>query len=145
MMMMITMLIITFTSRINVSGYLVCANLFRQLLPKNLLPQEPKSRSMQLRCIFIDWFIFRSNLPGMRLPWECHDQSQEPNWHHWVTRPELPFFHKRKDILKIGQSAKRPWHRSCMLLLTLSLISSVSDPPTWWPRIPLPNLPLFQI
>ena len=53
MMMMISMLIITFTSRINVSGYLVCGNLFRQLLPKNLLPQEPMSRNMQLRYIFI--------------------------------------------------------------------------------------------
>ena len=110
-MMMMMMIIITFTSRINVSGYLVCGNLFRQLLPKNLLPQEPMSRRMQLRYIVIDRFIFRSNFPGMRLPWECHDQSQETNWHHWVTRPELPFFHKRKDILKIDQSAKRPWHR----------------------------------
>ena len=57
-----------------------------------------------------DLFLDRISL-DMRLPWECHNQSQETNWHHWVTRPELPFFHKRKDILKIDQSAKRPWHR----------------------------------
>ena len=29
--------------------------------------------------IFIDRFIFRSNSPGIRLPWECDDQSQETN------------------------------------------------------------------
>ena len=29
--------------------------------------------------VFIDRFIFRSNFPGMRLPWEYHDQSQETN------------------------------------------------------------------
>ena len=68
MMMMITMIIIAFTSRINVSGYFVCGNLFRQLLPKILLPQEPMSRSMQLRYIFIDRFIFRSNFPGYEAP-----------------------------------------------------------------------------
>ena len=55
-------------------------------------------------------FIFRSNLPGMRLPSECHDQSQETNWQPSVTGPELPFFHKRKGILKINQSVKMPWH-----------------------------------
>ena len=31
-------------------------NLFRQLLPKNLLPQEPISRSMQLRYISVKVF-----------------------------------------------------------------------------------------
>ena len=29
--------------------------------------------------IFIDQSIFRSNFPGMKLPWECHDQSLETN------------------------------------------------------------------
>ena len=29
--------------------------------------------------VFVDLFIFRSNFPGMRLLWECHDQSQETN------------------------------------------------------------------
>ena len=51
--------------------------------------------------IFTDRFIFRLNFPGMRLPWDCHDQLQENNWRHCVTGPELPFFHKRKIILKI--------------------------------------------
>ena len=50
----------------------------------------------------------------MRLPWEWHDQSQETNWRHCVTGPELPFFHKRKGILKIDQSVKLPWHRHSM-------------------------------
>ena len=29
--------------------------------------------------VFIDRFIFRSNSPGIGLPWECDDQSQETN------------------------------------------------------------------
>ena len=29
--------------------------------------------------VFIDRFIFGSNFPGVRLPWECHDKSQETN------------------------------------------------------------------
>ena len=61
--------------------------------------------------VFIHRFIFRSNFPRMRLLWECHDQSLETNWCHCVTGPELPFFHKRKSILKIDQSVKMPWHR----------------------------------
>ena len=59
----------------------------------------------------MDRFIFRSNFPRMRLSWECHDQSQETNRRHCVAVPEVPFFHKRKDILKIDQSVKMPWHR----------------------------------
>ena len=47
----------------------------------------------------------------MRLPWECHDQSQVLNG---VTEPQLPFFHKRKDILKIDQSVKMPRHKLSM-------------------------------
>ena len=43
----------------------------------------------------------------MRLPWEYHDQSQETNWRHCVTGPELPFFHRKK----IDHSVKIPWHR----------------------------------
>ena len=46
----------------------------------------------------------------MRLSWECHDQSQETNWRHCVTGPELLFFHKRKGILKIEQFVKMPRH-----------------------------------
>ena len=37
---------------------------------------------------------FRSNLPGIRLPWECHAQSRETNLRYCITGPELPFFHK---------------------------------------------------
>jgi len=37
------------------------------------LKQELISRGMH------DRFIFRSSFPGMRLTWECHDQSQETN------------------------------------------------------------------
>ena len=29
--------------------------------------------------VFIDRFMFRKNLLGIRLPWECHDQSQDTN------------------------------------------------------------------
>jgi len=54
--------------------------------------------------VFIDPSILRSNFPGMRLPWEC--QSQGIYWRYCVTGPELPFFHKRKGILKVGQSVK---------------------------------------
>ena len=61
--------------------------------------------------VFIDRFIFRSNLLWMRLPWKCHNQSQDTNWRHCATGPELPFFHKRKGVLKIDHSVKMPWHR----------------------------------
>ena len=64
--------------------------------------------------VFIDRFIFRSSLLWMRLPWECHNQSQDTNWRHCVTGPELPFFHRRKGVLKIDQSVKMPWHRPIM-------------------------------
>ena len=56
--------------------------------------------------VFIDRFIFRSNFAGMRLPWRCHGQAQATNWRHCVTGPQLPFFHKRKGVLKIDQSEK---------------------------------------
>ena len=32
------------------------------------------------RGVFIDRFIFKSNLLWMRLPWECHNQSQDTYW-----------------------------------------------------------------
>ena len=57
---------------------------------------------------------FYIEFPGTRLPWECHDQSQETDWRHWVTGPELSFFHKRRGILKIDQSVKMPRHRFSM-------------------------------
>ena len=60
----------------------------------------------------------------MRLPWECRNQSQDTNWRHWVTGPELPFFHKRKGVLKIDQSVKMPWHR-----LRMGVASSCSSAP----------------
>ena len=59
-------------------------------------------------------FIFRSNFPGMRLPWECHNQSQETKWRHCITSPELTLFLKTKNILKIDQSVKMPWQRLSM-------------------------------
>ena len=74
--------------------------------------------------VFIDRFIFRSNLLWMRLPWECHNQSQDTNWRHCVTGPELPFFHKRKGVLKIDQSVKMPWYR-----LSMGVASSCSSAP----------------
>ena len=46
--------------------------------------------------VFIDRFIFRSNSPGIRLPWECDDQSQETSSRHCVTGVELPLFRKEK-------------------------------------------------
>ena len=84
----------------------MCNFFFALLISFNAL-----NRSMQLNYIpvSIDRFIFRSNVLWMRLPWECHDQSQDTNWRHCVTGPELPFFHKRKGVLKIDQSVKMPW------------------------------------
>ena len=74
--------------------------------------------------VFIDRFIFRSNLLWMRPPWECHNQSQGTNWRHCVTGPELPLFHKTKVVLKIDQSVKMPWHR-----LSMGVASSCSSAP----------------
>ena len=74
--------------------------------------------------VFTDRFIFKSNLLWMRLPWECHNQSQDTNWRHCVTGPELPFFHKRKGVLKIDQSVKMPWYR-----LSIGVASSCSSAP----------------
>ena len=91
--------------------------------------QEPMSWSMQMQTyschgVFIDRFVLRSNLLWMRLPWECHNQSQDTNWRHCVTGPELPFFHRRKGELKIDQSVKMPWHR-----LSMGVASSCSSAP----------------
>ena len=61
--------------------------------------------------VFIDRFIFKSNLLRMRLPWKCHSQSQDTNWRHCVNGPVLAFFLKRKGVPKIDQSIKMPWHR----------------------------------
>ena len=60
--------------------------------------QEPMSRSMQLHYVFIDRYIFRSNFPGIRLPWEYHNQSQETNWRHCVTGPETAFLSQKKKV-----------------------------------------------
>ena len=60
----------------------------------------------------------------MRLPWECHNQSRDTNWRHCVTGPELPFFLKRKGVLKIDQSVKMPWHK-----LSMGVASSCSSAP----------------
>ena len=63
------------------------------------------SRSMQLHYISVTAFsltdfFFRSNYPGIRLPRECDDQSQETSQRHCVTGAELPLFTKKKGILK---------------------------------------------
>ena len=66
--------------------------------------------------VFIHRFIFRS--------WEVHNQLQDTNWRHYVTGPELPFFHKRKGELKTDQSVNMPWHR-----LSMGVASSCSSAP----------------
>ena len=72
------------------------------------------NRSMQLHYIchgfLVDRVIFRINFTGMRLPWECHDQSQETNLisvRHWTGTACLSQ-KKRHAQLKIGQSVKMP-------------------------------------
>lgn len=85
--------------------------------------REPISRSMQLHYILTDRHIFRSNLPGMELPWECHDQSHESNWRHFVTGPEPAFFHKRKRILIIDV------FNSDVYRLRMGIASSYSSAP----------------
>ena len=78
---------------------------------RDVFYQKPMSRSMQLHYISVTAFLYTDLfLERMRLSWECHDQSQETNWRHCATGPELPFFHKRKGFLKIEQSVKMPWH-----------------------------------
>ena len=66
----------------------------------------------------------------MRLPWECHNQSQDTNRRHCVTGQELPFFHKRKGVLKIDQSVKMPW-------LSMGVASSCSSAPGFGSIYPL--------
>ena len=89
----------------------------RGFLDSNSFTQEPMSTTEHATplysCdgVFIDRAIFGSNFPEIRLPWECHDQSQEINWRHCVTEPELLFFHKRKGLLKVAQSIKVSRHR----------------------------------
>ena len=74
----------------------------------------------------LDRFDLRSNLFWMRLLWECHNQSQDTNWRHCLTGPELTFFHKRKGVLKIDQSVKMPWLR-----LSMGVTSSRSSAPAY--------------
>ena len=75
----------------------------------------------------------------MRLSWEYHDQSQETNWRHCVTGPEVTFSHKRKSILKINQSVKMLWHScgSCKLLLIG--LTYISEYPTRLPTFTFPT------
>ena len=68
----------------------------------------------------------------MRLPWECHNQSQDVNQRHCVTGPELPFFHKRKGVLKIDQCVKMPRHR-----LSMEVANSCSSTPGFGSIYPL--------
>ena len=41
--------------------------------------------------VFTNRFIFRTNFPGMRLPWKCHDQSQKTNFTASLDRNCLSF------------------------------------------------------
>ena len=52
----------------------------------------------------------------------AHNQSQDTNRRHCVTGPELPFFRKRKGVLKIDQSVK---------MLSMGVASSRSSAPDW--------------
>ena len=72
------------------------------------------------------WNSELAYFPGMKLPWECHDQSQDTYWRHCVTGPELPFFHKRKGVLKIDQSVKMPWHKLGMAVVRSYSSASVN-------------------
>ena len=56
--------------------------------------------------------------------WLCVVLSQDTYWRHCVTGPELPFFRKRKGVLKIDQSVKLPWDR-----LSMGVTSSCSSAP----------------
>ena len=68
--------------------------------------------------------IYFENLLGIRLPRECHDQSQDSNWRHHFTGPELRFFHKRKGVPKRDPSVKIPWYR-----LSTGVACSLSSAP----------------
>ena len=58
--------------------------------------------------VFIGRFTFRSNFPGMRLSWECHDQSQETNGAGATFLSRKKRYTKNRSVCKNG---------SCMLLL----------------------------
>ena len=110
--------------QVSVAKELFLLILHRWLLSsRRNLRQEPMSRS---HGAFIDRFIFRSNLIWTIVPWECHNQLQDTNWRNCVTGPELLFFHKRKDVLKIDQSVKMPWHR-----LSMGAATSCSSAPVY--------------
>ena len=94
--------------------------------------QEPISRSMQLHYIpvtALDWFNFRSHFPRMRLPWECHDQSQETSWNQRATGPELPFYHKRKRDRGLVWELHALTHR--LLLLSVPYLTCLYDVHVW--------------
>ena len=61
----------------------------------------------------------------MRHPGECHDPSQETKRRHCVTGLVLPFFRKRKGLLKIDQSVKMPLRR-----LSMGVACSYSSAPS---------------
>ena len=46
------------------------------------------------------------------------------SWCHCVTEPQMPFFHKRKGILKIDRSVKKEWQR-----ISLGFVFSYSSAP----------------
>ena len=76
--------------------------------------QEPISWSIQLHYIPVtafSWLIFRTNFPMNETLVEALTNHKKRIWRHCVNEPELPFFHKRKGILKIDGSVKMLWHR----------------------------------
>ena len=71
--------------------------------------------------VFTDRFIFRSRFPGVRLPWECHDQLKETNWRHCVNWTGTAFLSQKKRYTKIDQSAKTTWQKLNMGVLIMLL------------------------
>ena len=88
--------------------------------------QDPMSRSMQLHYVPITEFS-RTDLLLDRIFLKWDSRGSVMTNHKIlvdVSGQGLPFFHKRKGILKIDQSIKMPWHR-----LSMEAASSYSSSP----------------
>ena len=91
--------------------------------------QEPISRSIQLPYIPVTAFslthLFLDGISGEGdSRGSVMTNHKKLIWRHYVAGLELPFFHKRKGILKIDQSPKIPWHR-----LSMGVVCSYSSVP----------------
>ena len=79
--------------------------------------QKPISRSIQLHHIPVTAFWWTDLFSDRISPeWDSRGSAMinhKINRRHCVAGPEVPFFQKRKDILKIDQSVK-VWHRLSM-------------------------------